>query len=77
MFAYIKSNVWIESTNKYVRSKLLLSSDWVENNVPKIIVMMKKKLLENNNIIESELNDECNDININKLYDVELSPPIL
>jgi len=77
MFAYIKNNVWIESTDKYARSKLLLSSDWVENNVPKIIVMMKKKSLTNNNIIESELNDECNDININKLYDVEPAPHVL
>lgn len=74
MFAYIKNNVWIESTDKYARSKLLLSSDWVENNVPKIIVMMKKKSLENNNIIESELNDENN---INELYDVEPAPTIL
>jgi hypothetical protein len=75
MFAYIKNNVWIESTDKYARSKLLLSSDWVENNVPKIIVMMKKKSLTNNNIIESELNDEYNDIN--ELYDVVPAPPVL
>jgi hypothetical protein len=52
MFAYIKNNIWVESTDKYARSKLLLSSEWVENNVPKIIVMMKKKSLTNNNIIE-------------------------
>jgi hypothetical protein len=45
IFAYIKNNVWVESTDKYARSKLLLSSKWVENNVPKIIVMMKKKSL--------------------------------
>lgn len=74
-FGYIKNKEWILSKDTYARSKLLLSSEWVDNNVPKIIIN-KRKIL--NEIKNSNVNEENNDDNgIDELYDVPPAPPIL
>ena len=65
IFGYIKNNQWIISKSSYARSKLLLSALWVENNVPKIIILNKK-----NDILNT--ND-----NIEELYDISPAPEIL
>jgi hypothetical protein len=75
-FGYIKNKEWILSKDTYARSKLLLSSEWVENNVPKIIINKKKLLNEinNNNVI---IDDHTDTIDIDNLYDAPPAPNIL
>lgn len=42
MYAYLnKKGDWIASIESYARAKLMLKSEWVENNVPKVIVHMR------------------------------------
>lgn len=36
IYAYIKSNKWVKSYEKYNRARLLLKKEWVDNNVPDI-----------------------------------------
>lgn len=69
-FGYIKNEKWILSNMKYARAKLLLTTEWVENNVPKMIIHMRK-----NNIpsVKPELNEQ----DIIDLYDAPPAPPIL
>ena len=47
IFAYPKKNEWIISDSKYARSKLLLSSDWCESMVPKMIKKEHYDTIEN------------------------------
>jgi hypothetical protein len=69
VFAYIKNEKWILSNMKYARAKLLLTTEWVENNVPKMIIYMRKndKKMTTNPLIED----------VNDLYDAPPAPPIL
>jgi hypothetical protein len=90
-YAYInKKGEWIESKESYARAKLLLESDWVENNVPKVIVAKKQenkiegklviKKQKNNTIIMKETKLEetkLEEININDLYDIVPAPEVL
>jgi hypothetical protein len=47
MYAYIKDMKLIQSTETYVRAKLYLESEWVQNNVPKMIqLLLKNKQLK-------------------------------
>ena len=62
-YAYIKNTEWILSKGTYARAKLLLSSEWVENNVPKIIISKKKQLnelMKQNN--DTQIKTETNEI---------------
>lgn len=72
-FAYIKNEKWVVSNMKYARAKLLLTTEWVENNVPKMIIQMRKKSI--NPLISKEI--ITNDEDVNDLYDAPLAPPIL
>ncbi len=69
VFAYIKNEKWVLSNMKYARAKLLLTTEWVENNVPKMIIYMRKndKKITTNPLIED----------VNDLYDAPPAPPIL
>jgi hypothetical protein len=89
-YAYInKKGIWIESKESYARAKILLEADWVENNVPKIIVAKKqeskipliikkqKSKLNNTIIIKNEIKQENDDIKIENLYDIPPAPEVL
>jgi hypothetical protein len=44
MYAYIKNTKLIPSTETYVRAKLYLEAEWVNNNVPKMIQLKNKQV---------------------------------
>ena len=68
-FAYIKNGKWVVSNMKYARAKLLLTTEWVETNVPKMIIQMRKKSV--NPLISKTIED------VNDLYDAPPAPPNL
>jgi hypothetical protein len=76
-FGYIKNEKWVISNMKYARAKLLITTEWVENNVPKMIIYMRKKTV--NPMISKEIittsTNEGEDVN--DLYDAPPAPPIL
>ena len=74
IFAYVKNEKWVVSTMKYARAKLLLTTEWVENNVPKMIINMRKNNISLNKSIE-KVNDTVEDVN--DLYDAPPAPVIL
>ena len=49
IYAYTKNTKLIPSTETYVRAKLYLESEWVQNNIPKMILLknLKKKIYKN------------------------------
>lgn len=70
-YAYVnKKCVWIESKESYARAKVLLTSEWVENNVPKVIIHKRQeiKIQQENNKEEEE--EEEVDMRINDLFDM-------
>lgn len=63
IYAYINKNGdWIVSVESYARAKLMLKSEWVEHNVPKIIVHMRT---------------QSPDATIEELYDCPPAPDLL
>jgi hypothetical protein len=44
IYAYTKNTKLIPSTETYVRAKLYLESEWVQNNIPKMIQLKNKQL---------------------------------
>jgi hypothetical protein len=43
-WGYIKNNIWIKSTSKYPKAKLLLNEEYVINNIPKMMDKVKQEL---------------------------------
>ena len=74
IFAYVKNEKWVVSNMKYARAKLLLTTEWVENNVPKMIIHMRRNTLNKGITLKPEqvLNEDVND-----LYDAPPAPEIL
>jgi hypothetical protein len=74
-YAYInKTGSWVESKESYARAKLLLAAEWVENNVPKVIVHKKQ---ENKHSEQKDENKIDRDLKISELYDVKPAPEVL
>ena len=44
IFGYKKTNMWIKSSEDYMKSKLLLTEEWTINNVPKMMENENKEL---------------------------------
>ena len=83
-YAYInKTGSWVESKESYARAKLLLAAEWVENNVPKVIIHKKQGNTSSTEHKPSEQQKEENkvgvviDLKISDLYDVEPAPEVL
>ena len=55
IFAYIKNDKWIISTEAYNKAKLLISSTWVDGNIPKIIIHNQQQIINNQQVIETEI----------------------
>lgn len=57
IYAYIKKNEWIISTKNYKLAKLLITTEWTNNNVPKFILYNKINTLEYNISNEEVINE--------------------
>lgn len=78
-YAYInKKGLWVESKESYARAKLLLAAEWVENNVPKVIIHKKQEdKPSEHDERQKEENTPDIDLEISALYDVEPAPKVL